>query len=621
MKVNTINVLKGLGASFVVVVSLVIAFQTFNNSGLTASLFGSSTFVVTNTLDDGSVGSLRWAIYQANADPDFSTIEFDISPGGPVTIQLTSQLPRTIYSVLIDGWSQVGEGVVGVELHGDESMNGLIIRDPSFKYPNPPSSIVRGLAITDMSTCLLLQSEAQIYGNYIGLGLDGETPAPCGNGIENYGYGSIIGGDGNKRNVILAYRSIWENSAYTTIKNNIMGLSASGQDTGVNVAHGITMYYDVGVISIENNFIANSSSISPNSIQVLGGLCGKFSAICVGKRSDSITIKNNYIGVGIDGKTPQSNVNGIIVESQAGKVVIKNNVISANKENGILVSGENSNTGKPSNIQIQNNIIGLSSTGDSVNGSVVQATGIRIENSDGGVVIGPSNTISNNIDGIAVQSSYGVKINGNTIGLGLDKKTPYPNKGYGIHMAETYSSLIKDNIIAFNESSGVGVSTRSDIISILNNSIFKNKSLGIDLIPNGGVTQNDTGDTDNGTNDLMNFPVLHKADFDSATGKLKILLTVDTPVGKKVLVQFFGNKELDTTTYGEGESFIYEKEMYPSSSKIEIPFSGNANYLTATATVDGKTSEFSKGLKINKPILDEGLDQTLIPTSPTNGGQ
>src|SRR5262249_29790432 len=36
-----------------------------------------STFTVLNTLDDGSVGSLRWAVGQANATAGADTIDFD----------------------------------------------------------------------------------------------------------------------------------------------------------------------------------------------------------------------------------------------------------------------------------------------------------------------------------------------------------------------------------------------------------------------------------------------------------------------------------------------------------------------------------------------------------------
>ncbi len=38
-----------------------------------------STFTVSNTLDDGSVGSLRWAIGEANANVGADTVAFDSS--------------------------------------------------------------------------------------------------------------------------------------------------------------------------------------------------------------------------------------------------------------------------------------------------------------------------------------------------------------------------------------------------------------------------------------------------------------------------------------------------------------------------------------------------------------
>jgi hypothetical protein len=38
-----------------------------------------STFTVLNTLDNGSSGSLRWAVGQANSHPGADTIDFDSS--------------------------------------------------------------------------------------------------------------------------------------------------------------------------------------------------------------------------------------------------------------------------------------------------------------------------------------------------------------------------------------------------------------------------------------------------------------------------------------------------------------------------------------------------------------
>src|SRR5262249_57790631 len=50
-----------------------------------------STFTELNTLDDGSVGSLRWAVEQANAAAGADTIDFDTAVfATPQTITLTS---------------------------------------------------------------------------------------------------------------------------------------------------------------------------------------------------------------------------------------------------------------------------------------------------------------------------------------------------------------------------------------------------------------------------------------------------------------------------------------------------------------------------------------------------
>ncbi len=68
-----------------------------------------STFLVTNTLDDGSAGSLRWAVNQANADADaVSNINFNIPGSGTQTIAPATALPTITHPVIIDGYTQPG---------------------------------------------------------------------------------------------------------------------------------------------------------------------------------------------------------------------------------------------------------------------------------------------------------------------------------------------------------------------------------------------------------------------------------------------------------------------------------------------------------------------------------
>ena len=112
------------------------------------------TFTVTNTLDDGSTGSLRWAINSANADIGLGvdTIAFDIPGPGVHTIAVGSPLPAVGRPVAIDGYTQPGsspnnlavgdDAVLKIELDGSAAgadATGLTLQ--------ASDSVVRGLVI------------------------------------------------------------------------------------------------------------------------------------------------------------------------------------------------------------------------------------------------------------------------------------------------------------------------------------------------------------------------------------------------------------------------------------------------------------------------------------------
>ena len=62
-----------------------------------------STFTVTSTADDGSTGTLRWAVAQANSDTSPSTIDIELGTA-PATITLSQgqlELSNTAQSVTI----------------------------------------------------------------------------------------------------------------------------------------------------------------------------------------------------------------------------------------------------------------------------------------------------------------------------------------------------------------------------------------------------------------------------------------------------------------------------------------------------------------------------------------
>jgi hypothetical protein len=143
-----------------------------------------STFVVTNTLDDGSAGSLRWAITQSYADPDpVSNIDFNIPGSGMHTIQVGSStayagqpLPTVIHPVIIDGYTQPGSSMNTLPLTGGSAgdnavwtitLDGGSISPGDGLTITAGGSIVQGVAIQNISNGIHLETNGNdtISGN------------------------------------------------------------------------------------------------------------------------------------------------------------------------------------------------------------------------------------------------------------------------------------------------------------------------------------------------------------------------------------------------------------------------------------------------------------------------
>jgi hypothetical protein len=108
-----------------------------------------ATFTVTNTLDDGSVGSLRWAVGQANSTPGPDTIDFDsgvfntprtITLGG-TQLELTDAATTTIIGP--------GEDLLSIS-GGTNTLDQIIGKTTSrvFAVDSGASAALSGLTIT-----------------------------------------------------------------------------------------------------------------------------------------------------------------------------------------------------------------------------------------------------------------------------------------------------------------------------------------------------------------------------------------------------------------------------------------------------------------------------------------
>jgi parallel beta-helix repeat protein len=278
---------------------------------------------------------------------------------------------------------------------------------------------------------------------------------------------------------------------------------------------------------------------------------------------------------------------------------------------------------------IQDNYIGTDISGTTAVGNTI--SGIRIQsytqnNSPNFNTITDNIISGNGFAGIFVaRAATETKITANIIGTDFMRTTPLGNEGDGILILaqDSNNNVIggttagDSNIIANNKGSGIGIKASSGSYTIQGNNIYNNQRLGIDLIGNTGVTSNDVGDADTGSNNLQNYPVLTSVSGNTVSGILN-----STP-NANFRVEFFANSSYDQAGAGQGEAFLGFQDVTTDSA-------GNANInfaytpvpgkpvLAATATNEttGDTSEFSR--RNQSPINSIPGRTTTTTTNPDN---
>lgn len=222
-------------------------------------------------------------------------------------------------------------------------------------------------------------------------------------------------------------------------------------------------------------------------------------------------------------------------------------------------------------------------------------------------------------------------------------------------------STISNNLIAYNNGNGVNAwnfngvgTTKAAIIS--GNSIYANIGLGIDLLGTNnidGVTVNDSGDTDTGANELLNFPILSQTTLTSGNLTIKgcapagatvELFKADVSPGGAASTG--ANKFGKTQDYGEGQTYLASfvegsaSDTDAANCALATDADGNnqtgmkafsvtipqptgmvsGDMLTTTATVTGVgTSEFSPTYTYNNTgcslVVNSTADTDNIPNN------
>lgn len=368
-------------------------------------------------VDPDTVGeqcTLRAAIQEANARPDYDIINFDIPGGGVRTITVPlggPLLPDILEEVDINAVSQPGwSGSPMVQLVSEVSGQTALARGLTVATSN---ATIRGLAISRFTGNIVISNSS----------------GPANN---------------NK------------------IENCYIGLNADGSfDPGVSSAFGIAILGDS--TNAQNNQIGSVYNGNVIGNNVTGILIGG-----AGARNNAIV--GNKIGVGPSGTTPAPNGDGIIIGSSArGNTVgaeldSGSNTISGNAVHGIVISSNgNQNT-------VTGNYIGTAANGlDRIanGGFGVYLTGGANQNIIGGT--GPlRNIISGNNGNDSEDTPSEVYINentssntimGNYIGLKMNG-----TEDFGVRFGVIV--LGSNNVIGGNPNAGNDFGTRDAAVMI-----------------------------------------------------------------------------------------------------------------------------------------------------------
>lgn len=545
-----------------------------------------ATFTVTNTNDSGA-GSLRQAIQDANTNGnpgDQDVIEFDIPGEGSQRITTESTLSIT-QSVLINGYTQPGTSPNTVDF--PYPMDGLI--NIEIVFHNDGEMEITASSVT-------LQGLAMFHS-------DGNNRSITLDGADNFAmYGSYYGPD------------------YT-------GIGAEG-------------YSNLEIVDSQNVTIGGTLPAQRNVIGGCLDVCIEISATNPGD-SDNIDIIGNNIGIGADSILSLGDGNGIPIQINPNVTDVSIGVDEASGGNFFSTQEYGAiNAVDTDELFIYGNIFAYNkSVANEYPSAVVILSGVT-----NGIVGSTTETGMNYFTGSAygggliikdseTQSSFNVFIEGNTFGYMYESNVPFPNEGAGLLIKDSSDTVrISQNIIHNSrrigdfESNyqGISVADEAQNVSIVQNSIYDNAGLGIDLNNNNIVETNDDNDSDTGPNQLLNSPGYTQVIEDG--GNTEVTFTLDVPAGD-YRIEFYSNTDPDPSGFGEGETFLGYTDITHAGEGLEeflaiVSGTGHNNLaLTATLIDDesptgyGPTSEFGaegEPYVPPLPVIDLQLEKTLL---------
>ncbi len=493
--------------------------------------------------------------------------------------------------------------------------------------------------------------------NQDGVKVDGRTGTARANTIGGASAGArnVIAGNGG-----AGVNLIGQGTSNTVVANNFIGTDRNGTGPVGNGSGGVSIS-DASSNTIGGAFRGNL--ISANSV---GGV------LINNDSAQNNVVLGNTIGMAVDGVTALGNAGSGVTISDASSNVVGGtgaglrNLISGNTASGVSIRTTSASNSATSN-QLVGNYIGTDSSGrqkvpNGQSGVVITAAP---GNTIGGATTDAGNLISGNGgDGVLIQSgSDQTVLQANVIGVNVlgftnpNGASGLANYRHGVHVVSSndntigasfqgpppgsqldgvYSGL--GNVIGFNawpsglsQSAGVFIES-GNRNAILQNTIFNNLGLGIDLAPLG--PQGLLGNPGVGANDLQNAPILKSVNTDS--GGAKIRGRLQSAPNSLFLLEFYANPATDPKATSSARTFLGDLIMStdgngllqladPGQPDLAVPWRPTSgSIITATATLlqqgtpvttaPTNTSEVSNGVAVN---ATSDLSVTLV-ANPTD---
>jgi Right handed beta helix region/IPT/TIG domain/S-layer homology domain len=350
----------------------------------------------------------------------------------------------------------------------------------------------------------------------------------------------------------------------------------------------------------------------------------------VSARAANVSVRGCFIGTDATGMTAVPSSGGVLAHGYEGASALTvggplsadRNLIAGHTGYGVWFDDVPNGT-------IEGNLLSTNATGAAPIGALPNDSIIIYPPATGTVAVRGNVVAGGMIEGIGLSGGSGgpVTFQGNFVGTDVTGTVNFGNPTSGIRLQTGANDVTiggtgagEGNVIAFNAGAGVmlypGGASSPVRCTIRGNSIYSNhqnpafgESLGIDLgestSPQGGLTENDLGDADTGSNNLQNFPLLISAvsNLNGAPGTTTITGRLNSTANTQFTIDFYSNP----ACVGRPQDFL-EGKTYLGADTVTTNASGNAVIntvlqlvldpgarVTATATdPDGNTSEFSQ---------------------------